>query len=520
MSYSKFNLSYENKLTCNMGELVPICCQEILPGDRFKQTDSVLVRFQPMLAPIMHNVDVFTHYFYVPTRLLWKNFENFITGGEDGQDSSVSPTIRSPLGGFTEGSLADYLGCPTGTVVDSDGTTIHQVPEDGYLEVSALPFRACALIYNEVYRNQNVQDKLALSLDDGLDTTTATELPHRNWMKDFYTSALPFQQRGLAARLPLAGTAPVVFNSSSSVSTSSLAQPFWYDNTGARLNGGDTTALGISSNGGTVKKAITVGANSNVYVSPVADLRNVTAVSISDLRVAKKVQMFMEKQARGGARLVETILSHFGVRVSDSRLQRPLYLGGGRSPVLVSEVLQTSSTDAVSPQGNGAGHALCTQIANSYRGFFEEHGFVIGFMSIMPRTGYQQGLSKMWTRKTRYDYAWPVFSHLSEQAVKTKEIYATGVDETDETVFGFQPIYEEYRRNISQVHGALRSSMNYWTLNRIFTEAPTLTDSFIECTPSRRVFAVTDEDVDSCIVDIWHDIRALRKLPKYGDPMG
>lgn len=520
MSYSKFNLSYENKLTCNMGELVPICCQEILPGDRFKQTDSVLVRFQPMLAPIMHNVDVFTHYFYVPTRLLWKNWENFITGGEDGQDSSVSPTIRSPLGGFTEGSLADYLGCPTGTVVDSDGTTIHQVPEDGFLEVSALPFRACVLIYNEVYRNQNVQDKLALSLDDGLDTTTATELPHRNWMKDYYTSALPFQQRGLAARLPLAGTAPVY--PMSGMSKNSGVPLMMNDISGTGLT--QPNGLGVSASDKVVyNMPSSAGAFGTLKMTTTnlgADLSNVTALSISDLRVAKRVQMFMEAQARGGARLVETILSHFGVRVSDSRLQRPLYLGGGRSPVLVSEVLQTSSSDAVSPQGNGAGHALATQIANSYRGFFEEHGFVIGFMSIMPRTGYQQGLHKMWSRKTRYDYAWPVFSHLSEQAVKTRDIYATGVDEIDETVFGFQPIYEEYRRNISQVHGALRSSMNYWTLNRIFTEAPTLTDSFIECTPSRRVFAVTDEDVDSCIVDIWHDIRALRKLPKYGDPMG
>lgn len=516
-NYNKFNLSYEDKLTCKMGQLVPIMCQDVVPGDRFKATDSVLVKLAPMLAPIMHNVDIFTHYFYVPNRLLWSNWESFITGGEDGTDSSVAPYIESPLGGFTEGSLADYLGLPLGSYTDSDGTTKTQIAADKKVAVSALPFRAVALIYNEWYRNQNVTDKVAISLADGKDTTTNTSMLYRNWEKDYFTAALDSTQRGPIASLPLGVSAPV--SPVADLTVNSGVPLMWNTTTGTGL--AVPNGLGVSaSDKKTYNMPSTAGSFGTLEMTPTnlaADLSEATAANINDVRLAFQVQRFMEKQMRGGARLVETILTHFGVRVSDGRIQRPIYLGGGRSPLLVSEVLQTSSTDATSPQGNPAGRGIGTQIANSFKGFFEEHGWIIGFLSIMPRTGYHQGIERKWTRETRYDYYWPVFSHLGEQAIKNKEIYAQGTDD-DEGVFGFNPIFEEYRKNFSKVHGAFRSSLMFWTMNRVFGSLPTLSDSFIISNPTKRIFAVTDRDVDDCYVDIWHDLRALRRLPKHGTP--
>lgn len=525
--YNKFDLSYEDKLTCKMGDLVPIMCQEVVPGDRFRCRDSVLVKLAPMLAPIMHNVDIFTHYFYVPNRLLWSNWDKFITGGEDGTDSSVHPYVTSPAGGFSEGSLADYLGLPLGTYVDSEGVTQRQIAVDKTINVSALPFRAVALIYNEWYRNQNVTDKVGFSAADGADVTTNTSMLKRNWEKDYFTSCLESTQRGPVASLPLGTEAPV------SVYGNGKTLGMMWNNGSALQNVGTGAAggtLGVFSNtnvnvGTTLGNPMTavgqmVGVTNNPTYSGLVgktDLRNATAANVNDLRLAFQVQRFMEKQMRGGARLVETILTHFGVRVSDSRIQRPLYLGGGRSPLLVSEVLQTSSTDNTSPQGNPVGRGIGSQIANSFKGFFEEHGFVVGFLSIMPRTGYHQGVERKWTRQTKYDYYWPVLSHLGEQAVKNKEIYVQGTS-ADEGTFGFQPIYEDYRRNFSKVHGAFRTSLMYWTMNRQFTELPTLSDSFVQATPTKRIFAVADQSVDDCYVDIWHSFKALRRIPKKGDP--
>lgn len=571
-----FNLSHEKKLTCNMGKLVPVMCEEVLPGDIFKASTDLVVRLAPMLAPIMHNVSVYMHYFFVPNRLIWSDWENFITGGPDGNDASVAPYIN-----FTNvqtSSLADYFGIPTGVA--------------NPLKVSALPFRAYDLIYNEWYRDENLIDPITISLASGEDTTTNTTLLSRAWQHDYFTNALPFQQRGDAVALPMSGNAPIrssgsTWNqgysrlnvgslnlydnsivgdgsaptfSSNGVGGRNLEGPYTVGSTsgvsfltasGVRVTGSGSNAqisgyeahplywdnphLKISnsqirnfkdgnmtifinndeSSGPSNNPFIVEGAvnTSNLY----ADLSNVTAANINDLRYAFQVQRWLEKNARGGARYVESMMAHFGVRSSDARLQRPEYLGGGRSPIVISEVLQHSSDDdQPTPLATMAGHGISAQRSRQFKRFFEEHGYVIGILSIMPQTTYQQGLPKMWSRETRYDYYWPVFSHLGEQAVLEKELYAQGND-TDNTVFGYQPRYQEYRRRYGSVHGDFRTTLNYWHLGRTFNSAPTLSKQFIECDPSKRVFAVQD-DTDCCLIELANNIKALRPIPKKGTP--
>lgn len=501
-----FNLSHENKLTCEMGKLVPILCEEILPGDTFRVSTDMVVRMAPMLAPIMHNVNVYTHFFFVPNRLIFDKWEDFITGGKNGDDSTVAPYITTPSGGFAVGSLADYLGVPTGVAG---------------VQVSALPFRAYNKIYNDYYRDENLQDEIVLSTGAGSDTTTVTDLQTRCWQHDFFTSALPWTQRSStgAVKVPLGGEAPVrygeakqsyyYFTSSQPASSYVGGAVAGVRNTNSASFDHFYTLDNLSGSGSS--------SSSGPALSLVADLSDATGGDINDIRYAFQVQRFLEKMARGGARYTEVILSHFGVKSSDARLQRAEYLGGGRSPVAISDVLQTSADDnQPTPLATMAGHGYSAQRSHQFKRFFEEHGFLIGIMSIMPRSTYQQGLAKKWTRETRFSYYWPVFSHLGEQAIHNREIYLQGTSD-DEGIFGYQPRYEEYRKHYSEVHGDFRDSLDFWHLGRIFTQLPVLNEDFVKCNPDDRIFAV-QSDVDHLWVDIYHNIKALRPIPKYGDP--
>lgn len=501
-----FNLSHENKLTCEMGKLVPILCEEILPGDTFRVSTDMVVRMAPMLAPIMHNVNVYTHFFFVPNRLIFDKWEDFITGGKNGDDATVAPYITTPSGGFAIGSLADYLGVPTGVAG---------------VQVSALPFRAYNKIYNDYYRDENLQNEIALSTGAGSDTTTVTDLQTRCWQHDFFTSALPWTQRSNtgAVKVPLGGEAPVKFGSSK-------VNGYSANNTSAVSGYANQPVVGYVYKTDSVYSPNLLMSGeqfSGSYTFPngsyplVTDLSGATGGDINDIRYAFQVQRFLEKMARGGARYTEVILSHFGVKSSDARLQRAEYLGGGRSPVAVSDVLQTSADDnQPTPLATMAGHGYSAQRSHQFKRFFEEHGFLIGIMSIMPRSTYQQGLAKKWTRETRFSYYWPVFSHLGEQAIHNREIYLQGTSD-DEGIFGYQPRYEEYRRHYSEVHGDFRDSLDFWHLGRIFTQLPVLNEDFVKCDPDDRIFAV-QSDVDHLWVDIYHNIKALRPIPKYGDP--
>lgn len=512
-----FDMSHERKFSCDMGNLVPIMCEEVVPGDTFKVKTELLLRISPLLAPVMHRVNVFTHYFFVPNRLIWDDWQTFITGGRDGTDSTTIPYVYTTP---TAKSLADYFGLPIGNL----------------LAVSVLPFRAYALIYNEWFRDQNLQTELVVSKDNAQDITTSMILMNRNWEKDYFTSCLPWPQRGPAVTIGVGTTAPVAITGSASVSQTQRYNPVGvlypggpegdfkvtdWDNPTGTSSGPIHATGGITNPDPYHGKPIDANEAARTLSGPIsatgtADLTSAGAVTINALRQAFQIQKWMERNARAGVRYVESILSHFGVRSSDARLQRPEFLGGGRSPVVISEVLQTSSSDVTSPQGNMAGHGYSALQSNQFTKSFEEHGFIIGLISILPRTAYQQGVSRMWSRGTRYDYYWPEFAHLGEQAVLQKEIHATGLVSHDDGVFGYQGRYDEYRRRESTVHGDFKTSLDFWHMGRIFATDPILNGQFVTADPTKRINAVPTEN--NCWVQLVNNVEAIRPIPKVGEP--
>lgn len=525
---NKFNYFPERKFTCNMGELVPIMFEEVLPGDVWKLNATALIRLQPMVFATMHNIKAYTHWFFVPYRLLQDNFEQFITGGEDGQDATPIPTVNSGESGWSAGSLADYLGYTTGVT---------------NLTATAYAFRAYNLIFNEWYRNQNTTEPVALSRGDGEDTTTSQQLLHRCWQADYYTACLPWAQRGAQIMLPLDTQANVqVFgNGKNMIFTDGTNERSLVNGMGGNVTN-NTYALGTSSTAsssvgtsathndfGSTTRAIGLSTDPNKSgLTGIADLTDASAVSVNELRQAVQLQVAAEIAARTGGRYVEYLLGNFGVRSSDARLQRPEYLGGGVSSVLIEPIYQNSATESgTTPQGNIAGKGISVNTSHAFKHKFTEHGCIVGLMSIMPATGYFQGLRRQFNRKSRLDFALPVFSHLGERKVPEVEIFAQsdnasttvdGVSITNDTTFGYLPQYEEYRQMPSTVHGDFKTSLKSYHLDREFANPPMLNDTFVYCNPSKRIFAVTDESVDSCMVEIGYNITAWRPLPKQGVP--
>jgi len=472
MKRSKFSLSNYKLLSADMGQLIPIGLTEVLPGDTIQQATSILVRISPLLSPVMHPVHVKVHHWFVPHRLVWDDFEDFITGGPDGDNASEFPTISSGAG-VAVGSLSDYLGITPGVAS---------------LSYSALPFRGYAKIWNEWYRDQDLQTELVIDTTSGVDTTTNTVLQNVSWEKDYFTSARPWAQKGPDITLPLGTTAAVRATGTTAGGTGAVVSP---GGANAQINYND-------------------GTNHALF----ADLSTASAASINDLREAFALQRYEENRARYGSRFTE-YLAFLGVRSSDARLQRPEYLGGGKQVIQFSEVLQTAPTtdgDDEVGVGNLKGHGIGAVRSNRYRKFFEEHGYIHSFISVKPKTMYAQGLHRTWNRRIKEDFWQRELQHIGQQEILNKELYAAHA--SPDGTFGFQDRYDEYRRAESSIAGDFRTTLDYWHYARIFGSTPALNADFVKSVPTKRVNAVQSANV------LWimanHSIQARRLVAGAG----
>lgn len=483
MKRSKHSLSHYKLFTCNMGELVPIGCVEALPGDTFSHSASALIRVSPLLAPVMHPVSVRIHHWFVPLRLIWTNFEKFITGGSDGEgDGSAWPYIDGS-GGFTAGGLMDYFGLPPSVNVGN---------------VSALPPRAYSMIFDEFYRDEDIVTARGFALTDGADATTPVTVASIAWEKDYFTSARPWAQKGPEISLPLGSSAPV----HTAVGAGANISVFSDTAAGYKLLDSDAATVDVSASAGTQ--------NSSLY----ANLADATGASIIEFREALGLQRYQEARARYGSRYTE-YLRYCGVTPSDARLQRPEYLGGGKQTIAFSEVLQTGTDfDANDGVGTMRGHGIAALRSNRYQYFAQEHGLILSLMSVRPRTMYMEGVERMWTRNTKELYFQKELQHIGAQEVLKKEIYAAAAAPTD--VFGYQDRYAEYKHIQSKIAGDFRSSLNMWHLARDFAAEPSLNSSFVTCDPATRIYASTS--TDGLWVMASHSIQARRPVAKGGIP--
>ena len=546
ISRSRFDRSSSLKTSFNVGDVIPFYIDEVLPGDTFNVKTSKVVRMQSLITPVMDNIYLDTYFFFVPNRLVWNHWKEF--NGENTQSAwlpSVEyevPQLESPDGGWDVGTLADYFGLPTGV---------------NNLSVSALPFRAYGLIMNEWFRDENLSDPLNIPVDDATVTGVNTGNYITDVVKgglpfkaakyhDYFTSCLPAPQKGPDVTIPVSAgqnypvipmsdrVDPSLFTSPMTAyvsnNTSTTSDP--YSHIGPAFdfpaaNGSSDPSLRLSNN----TYGWSFSGTSDVYSPNFVAFDNlwavndgsVAAATINQLRMAFQIQKLYEKDARGGTRYIEILKAHFGVTSPDARLQRPEYLGGNRIPININQVVQQSQTTDQSPQGNPVGLSLTTDTHSDFTKSFVEHGFVIGLMVARYDHTYQQGIERFWSRKDRFDYYWPVFANIGEQAVLNKEIYAQGT-EADNEVFGYQEAWADYRYKPNRVTGEMRSqyaqSLDVWHLADDYSSLPSLSDSWIREDPANvnRVLAVSEQNANQLFADIYVQNRSTRPMPMYSIP--
>ena len=535
MSRSRFDRSSSYKTTFNVGQIIPFYVDEVLPGDTFSIDTSKVVRMQTLLTPVMDDIFLDTYYFFVPNRLTWSHWKQFM--GENTESAWIPsveyevPQLTAPEGGWNIGTIADYLGIPTGV---------------SGLSVNALPFRAYALIMNEWFRDENLSDPLNIPVTDatvqGVNTGTFVTdvakggLPYTAAKyHDYFTSALPAPQKGPDVTIPVAEAATAYVYPAATLNPN-LQERFntlkWSDSQGNPVTGAAQydSYIGISSGGYTFDRNLSssLGTGSVKQMMPanlVADFSGTSQVAtIRQLRLAFQIQKLYERDARGGTRYIEILKSHFGVTSPDARLQRPEYLGGNRIPININQVVQSSSTDASgTPQGNTAAYSLTSDNHSDFTKSFVEHGFLIGVMVARYRHTYQQGLERFWSRKDRFDYYFPVFANIGEQAIKNREIYAQGTEKDDE-VFGYQEAWADYRYRPNRVTGEMRSSapqsLDVWHLGDDYESLPSLSDSWIreDSKTVNRVLAVSDNVSAQLFCDIYVRNLCTRPMPLYSIP--
>lgn len=514
---SQFIRQFTHKTTFDAGLLIPVVVDEVLPGDTFNLRATFFARMATPIFPIMDNLHLDSFFFFVPNRLVWDNWQRFM-GQKDNPDDSIAysvPEVESGAGGFPVGSIFDYMGLPTAGQVDSGSK----------IRVNALPLRAYNLIYNEWFKDQNLIDNETVYKGDTLDTSPEVtfQLQRRGKRHDYFTSCLPWTQKGNPISISMASTAPVTGTITSPGQDLELRN--------AVAGAGNVRAISNLGGPGTVDAAPNVAENLYLWKpsqadthSLVADLSTATAITINQLRQSFQIQKLLERDARGGTRYTEIVRAHFGVVSPDARLQRPEYLGGGSSPVNINPVVQNSATGiGDTPQGNLAAFATTLAHGHGFSASFTEHGYIIGLVCVRADLTYQQGLHKMWSRRTRYDFYFPAFAALGEQAVLNKEIFCDGTA-NDENVFGYQERWACYRYKPSQISGLFKSTtagaIDGWHLAQKFAPCPTLTDDFIkENPPMDRVLAVGGAaNGQHFIMDCFFDNKVARPMPLYSVP--
>lgn len=498
-----FDLSHDVKMSFDMGCLIPTCVMDVVPGDKVTCSTENMLRFAALIAPVMHRIHVTTHYYFVPYRLLWPDWEDWITG-----ESEVSWPYVTGLDTLTNGSLGDYLGFnPTG--------------EDTF-QASAFSLAAYVNIYDNYYRDQNLIAERFLPLepgnnDDNYQGYLLGQPFKRAWNHDYYTSSLPNSQKGDEVQIPLGEfqNVDVILDDQGAPTLGHLIRN--------RSTGTPITAQDLVTNSGGEFSADTAGVtmfDPNGHLKADMSDLDLDAASINTLRRAFRLQEWLERNMRGGTRYIEQILSHFGVRSKDARLNRPEYIGGDKQNMIISEVLSTADTISGSegaPLGNLAGHGISVGGGNKYKYRATEHGLIMGLINVQPVTAYMQGIPRMYTKSDRLDYFWPSFEHIGEQEVKVKEIWAAGTDAEGEETFGYVPRYSEYKFMPNRVAGEFKGTqLNFWHLARIFSAKPVLNQSFVEADPSKRIFAT--QTGHQVYAHIYNRIKAVRKMAKFGNP--